>query len=241
MSKRWMNLLSPWIATSSMATYLVPAIMITFCHTKCNGCHSQGLFTFTKAGGVWKSACGWVKSGDGDYCKRQGITCNTNGCVIKILLPNNGLQAMVLETIFFLEYLTKMDLSHNEIKLPFWMADLALPTQKHRTLPALINFTSNGPCNIFTPSGIGSFGRFEELYLHDNELQGTIPMTIEQLQNLKIVSLAKNQLTGMLPNAQRCFPSWRCWNHWTWPTMIWPAKFRPGWMSTLTQLIQGRQ
>jgi len=64
-------------------------------------------------------------SGDGDYCKWQGIMCDANGHVIKILLPNNGFQGTFPETIFFLEFLTEMDLSCNEIKLPFCIADLA--------------------------------------------------------------------------------------------------------------------
>jgi Leucine-rich repeat (LRR) protein len=50
------------------------------------------------------------------------------------------------------------------------------------------------------PLALGQLTMLEELYLYDNEFQGTLPATtLDQMTSLRIVSLAQNALTGTIP------------------------------------------
>ncbi|XP_048423949.1 receptor-like protein EIX2 [Pyrus x bretschneideri] len=86
-----------------------------------------------------------------------------------------------------------IDLSHNQLEgpLPLWC------------FPNVYSLYLEG--NLFSgpiPSNIDQMmPKLEELLLHENHLNGTIPPSICKMQKLKILSLRSNQFSGELPHA----------------------------------------
>ena len=67
-------------------------------------------------GREWTESKSWVLS-QNDHCLWHGVTCNKDGLVVGLALPNNGLSGKLDRDIANLSSLEVLDLSDNDIKV----------------------------------------------------------------------------------------------------------------------------
>ena len=144
------------------------------------------------AGNGWRKNDGWLDIDD--YCQWYGVTCwrtndKVNGRVQNVELPNNGLQGSIPESIFNLEHLTVLNLSRNDIVLPFtriWASP------RIRT----VNIASTRTINF---DGIQDAGEFFAFLFADHlPIYGNLPVEIMKIRSLQVFSMADSGLIGEL-------------------------------------------
>jgi Leucine-rich repeat (LRR) protein len=154
---------------------------------------------FVATGGnanAWKRSKGWLDiDSDGnnsDYCDWYGVTCYesndvTNGRVMAINLPNNGLTGTVPDTIFNMEHLTTLHLNRNQIVLPFTRM-FASPHIRSVNIASTLtsNFDGIDRANEF----------FSYLYADHLPIDGKLPTEIMDIRTLQIFSMADSGLIG---------------------------------------------
>jgi len=188
----------------------------TFCGSAVE--HQSLIFLYRSFGGPnWKSDNNWLRSDD--HCTWEGITCWTNGdlkgLVQRIELPDNNLVGeMPFALIWQLEGLNYIDLSKNDISIPFSLIANAVNLETiilsetntdslegieaaqslkslHLTSAAL---TGSIPEQLYSLTGL------EELYMSHNQLSGSISFAIGELKELKDLYLFGNKLDGTIPS-----------------------------------------
>mmetsp|Transcript_36712 Transcript_36712/g.88748 ORF Transcript_36712/g.88748 Transcript_36712/m.88748 type:complete len:2674 (+) Transcript_36712:708-8729(+) len=180
--------------------------------------HQALIFLYRSYGGAnWKSDNNWLRTDD--HCSWEGITCHQSGdyagLVQRIELPDNNLAgSMMFALIWQLVGLEYIDLSKNQISLPFESIgnainlDTVILTETlvsslagvgagqslrslHLTSSAL---TGPIPEELYMLTGL------EELYLSHNQLAGSISANIGDMKQLKDLYLFGNNLSGNLPS-----------------------------------------
>jgi Leucine-rich repeat (LRR) protein len=123
-----------------------------------------------------------------------GVEVNSNGCVHKLNLNNNGLNGSLPEGIGNFSDIVVLNLSYNQLinSIPTTIGDLS--SLKYLLLDHNA-LSGNLPTTIGNLSSLVSFGG------NHNQLTGNIPTSIGDLLNLEFVSLSDNQLNNSIPSS----------------------------------------
>ncbi len=126
-----------------------------------------------------------------DVCQWTGVTCNSQGRVVKLYLWNRNLSGSIPGALGDLEALTELNLGANNLfgNIPDEIMDLPL------TELALSANMLSGPI----PSSIGNLANTLEGLFLDNNILTSIPAEIGQLSKLIFLELTANALSGALP------------------------------------------
>jgi len=158
----------------------------------------------------------------------DGITLNSEGCVIGIELDNNNLNGRLpinlldpqIPTLSSytdnLSSLIRLSLCNNQLKdglstelgnLPNLKTLLLDGNQLTGRIPIEIGklsnldslSISNNQLSDTIPKELGNLAKLSWLSFENNQLIGNIPVEIGQLTNIKTLDLSNNQLTGFIP------------------------------------------
>lgn len=123
-----------------------------------------------------------------------GVQVNSDGCVLNLELPNNGLAGQVPENLWKAINLKRLDLSGNSI-----VGSLS-PTIKNLTALEELN-VENNILSGSIPLQLDSITSLVSLNLSENRFTGNIPEipTEGNLANLQILDLSGNDLEGEIP------------------------------------------
>jgi Leucine-rich repeat (LRR) protein len=179
--------------------------------------HQSLIFLYRSYGGPnWKSDNNWLRNDD--HCTWEGITCwdggDFDGLVQRIELSDNNLiGAMPFGLIWQLEGLNYLDLSKNDITIPFLnmmnainLETVILSETLTNSLEGIneglslksLHLTSaalSGPI----PDALFNLTTLEELYMSHNNFTGTLSPNIGELKELKDLYLFSNNLEGEIP------------------------------------------
>ena len=148
-------------------------------------------------GNSWTDRTGWFKASNDencDPCSWRGISCNPDGRVTKIELPNNNLSGSLSTSIATLTNLTTLDLGQNELTGTIPTEILELPN-----LTSLILSENNFAGNL--PVTLGNINSLITLDLSGNNFNGDLPENLSGLLNLDTLLLQNNQFTGCFPTS----------------------------------------
>jgi Leucine-rich repeat (LRR) protein len=184
----------------------------------------QAIFVET-GGNDWKRSGGWlddnVANSNTNYCEWYGVTCwetsdEANGRVKEIDLANNGLRGTVPETIFNMEHLTILNLSRNQIIVPFTRM-FASPHIRSVNIASTLTSNFDGidqaneffaylyadhlPINGFLPTEITDIRTLQVFSMADSGLIGEIDQRIGQMDALQELYLFGNELRGAIPGS----------------------------------------
>lgn len=152
---------------------------------------------FATNGEEWFLESDWLSSKDEcDWFSTSpnGSLCDWLGRVIEIDLRNNNLKGSIpSELVFLSDYLTRIRVNGNSLTgtIPSFLGELTNLGRLHINLNL---FTGTIPMSAL-PSSLLS------LRLGSNELVGTIPWQLRDLQKLKAMTLGNNELTGTIPQS----------------------------------------
>ena len=126
-------------------------------------------------------------------CKWSGVTCDSKGRAIKIILSEKSIRGTIPASIGKLNQLEQLYLYKNSITgvIPEQLGELKMLT--HLSLGENLLVGS-------IPSQLGDMYSLVYLYLFGNKLEGTIPESIGNLGNLSDLGLWSNQLEGSIPS-----------------------------------------
>ncbi|KAL3515791.1 hypothetical protein ACH5RR_022693 [Cinchona calisaya] len=130
-----------------------------------------------------------------DCCFWEGVVCDKNGRVIRLLLPSRGLAGEISGSITGLSHLQQLNFAHNRLSGP-------LPDGLFRLLDRLetIDLSNNGLSGQLHPSD--QLPRtIKKVDLADNNFEGIIQSSLLQSSlNLISLNVSKNNFTGSLPS-----------------------------------------
>ncbi|CAA7040889.1 unnamed protein product [Microthlaspi erraticum] len=144
----------------------------------------------------YKSLASWVSTGDDDLCNSfNGVSCNKEGFVDKIVLWNTSLAGTLTPALSGLTSLRVLTLFGNR-----FTGNFPLDYSKLQTLWK-INISSNA-LSGFIPEFIGDLPNLRLLDLSKNGFAGEIPDSLFKLCfKTKFVSLSHNNLSGSIPES----------------------------------------
>ncbi|CAN8305458.1 unnamed protein product [Cochlearia groenlandica] len=142
----------------------------------------------------YKSLVSWVS--DKDLCNSfNGITCNPQGFVDKIVLWNTSLAGTLTPTLSGLRFIRVLNLFGNRFK-----GNLPLDYSKLQTLWT-INVSSNALSGSI-PEFVGELSSLRFLDLSKNGFFGEVPVSLFKFcYKTKFVSLSHNNLSGPIPDS----------------------------------------
>ncbi|KAF8642502.1 hypothetical protein HU200_067177 [Digitaria exilis] len=179
----------------------------------------DALLKVKKAWGNPPALSSWNLQNSSSYCRWAGVSCDTDGHVIKLSFQNFNITNPIPASICSLKNLTYLDLSYNNLTNQFptvlygcsalYYLDLS-NNLFSGVLPADMNNLSsemehlNLSCNGFignVPSAIASFPKLKSLLLDTNSFNGTYPgSAIGDLTELETLTLASNPfMPGPIP------------------------------------------
>jgi Leucine rich repeat len=150
---------------------------------------------FSTDGDGWTDNKGWL-SGENE-CTWSNVECimvDNAGQVANLTLVGNNLDGKLPDELHVLDEMSLLDVSVNFLSgtIPaIYFESLLKLTRLHLNANSL---SGSLPSNID-----GLSGSLEELELSDNLLSGTIPSSIANLQKLKRLLMATNELVGSIP------------------------------------------
>ena len=150
------------------------------------------LIAFYKAtdGSNWKNNTNWCS--DKPLNEWFGVSTNTEGRVIKLILRENNLNGPISSGLGQMTKLITLDLISNKLsgKIPPEFGNLSNLYQLN-----LVDNLLSGEL----PVELGKLKKTWSLLLTKNELSGTIPIELRFMKNLRDLCLDLNQLTGSIP------------------------------------------
>ena len=141
-------------------------------------------------GANWDANTNWLS--DRPIGEWLGVTTDSNGRVIRLLLPNYNLTGEIPPELGGLSNLTVLVFQNNQLtgEIPPELGDLT---------NLIYLFLDGNQLTGEIPPELGGLSALEELYLGENRLTGEIPLELGDLSNLQRLSLYTNQLTGEIP------------------------------------------
>ncbi|KAF9600126.1 hypothetical protein IFM89_003673 [Coptis chinensis] len=126
------------------------------------------------------------------YCNWQGVKCNIQGKVTKLVLENTGLTGIFQpNSLSQLAQLRVLTLQNNSLTGP--IPDLS----KLTNLKSL--FLNHNSFSGFFPSSVLSLHRLKILNLSYNKLSGVLPTELTQLDRIYTLHFEYNEFTGPIP------------------------------------------
>ena len=138
----------------------------------------------------WTNNTNWLS--DAPIGEWHGVTTNTDGRVIRLVLLFNGLNGEVPKELGNLSNLTQLWLYNNQLRgqIPSELGNLS-----NLTILKLDRNQISGEI----PKELANLSNLAELRLHFNQLRGPIPRELGSLSNLNVLNLHTNQLSGEIP------------------------------------------
>lgn len=139
----------------------------------------------------WTNNTNWATNCD--VCTWEGITCNDNGRVSIITLPNNNLWGELPSEIGQLMELIEIFLDSNNLFGDIPEALYNIPTLENIIL-------SNNYIEGALSDNICQLNNLNEIRVHNNQLGGEIPSCLENFTNLLVINLSNNNFSGCYPD-----------------------------------------
>ncbi|KAL5576307.1 hypothetical protein UlMin_018006 [Ulmus minor] len=136
---------------------------------------------------------------EGFMCKFVGVECwhPDENKVINIRLPDMGLEGKFPRGIANCSSLTGLDLSNNQLSG-------TIPSDIARLIPFVTTLDlSNNKFSGEIPKSLSNCTYLNFLYLDHNQLSGTLPVELTLLSRFQHFRVAKNLLSGEVPNFTR--------------------------------------
>ena len=132
---------------------------------------------------------------DDDICSYAGVTCNSEDHVTEIDLADNNLAGSISPYVYTLPFLKKMDMSKNRITNAGWdRIDTVLTTDELIANIEVIDVTNN---LINSVEGVTKLkDSLVGLHMTYNNLKGTMPSELFDLEKLEVLAISENELTG---------------------------------------------
>ncbi|RLM55169.1 putative leucine-rich repeat receptor-like serine/threonine-protein kinase [Panicum miliaceum] len=144
---------------------------------------------------VWGNLSDW---GSPKMCNWSGVTCDSRGRVIYLLLSNSNLTGVISPAIGNLSALRRLDLQSNQLSgiIP---PELGMLSQLEE-----LNLNIN-LLNGLIPEALGLLKSIAYLSMYGNNLTGSIPEAVVcNCSSLTHINLRTNSLTGEIPFSARC-------------------------------------
>ena len=143
-------------------------------------------------GDDWRDNTNWLS--DAPLGRWHGVTTNSDGRVIKVVLPRNDLSGELPEDLGILRRLTHLVLWDNDLsgEIPEALGDLS-------ELECLSLWSNELTGEI--PEVLGDLTNLTQLDLLRNDLDGSIPAALGDLTNLRRLHLAENDFSGSIPSS----------------------------------------
>ena len=138
----------------------------------------------------WRNNANWLTAEPlGSW---HGVSVDSEGRVIRLELPNNGLTGTIPPELGKLEHLSSLGLGTNRLtgQIPPELGSLAKLQRLHLDRNALTGRI---------PKELGDLDSLRYLYLNHNNLTGRIPPELGSLEHLVDLFLDHNGLTGRIP------------------------------------------
>ena len=140
----------------------------------------------------WTNNTNWIT--DCDVCNWEGITCDDNGRVYIITLPNNNLSGELPSELGQLTELVEIFLDGNSLYGSIPEALYTIPTLENIILSN--NFLGGG-----LSANICQLNNLNEIRLSNNQLFGEIPSCLGDFTNLLVINLGYNNFSGCYPSS----------------------------------------
>ncbi|MFS7916237.1 putative non-specific serine/threonine protein kinase [Helianthus anomalus] len=123
-----------------------------------------------------------------DCCYWSGVTCNNHSRVTSLDLSSGSLQGKISPSLLNLSYLNYLDLSGNSFNgmIPMFIGSM---TQLRYLYLGWNDFSGTIPSEL---------GCLQDLYLYNNQLDGTISEKVWQLPKLQRLDVSSNFLKGAI-------------------------------------------
>ena len=137
---------------------------------------------------------------DEDPCSTTsypGVTCNSDGQITEISLPDNNMAGSISPHIYTLEYLKQLDFSKNRIYNAGWdRIDEVTESDTKLANLEVMDLTNN---LINSVEGVDKFAdSLTGLHMTYNNLKGTMPKELFELDQLEILAISENELSGKI-------------------------------------------
>ncbi len=149
----------------------------------------EALYNSTN-GASWINNTGWMTAAD--PCTWYGVYCS-NGHVVNLYLPNNGLSGTIPPALGNLTQLSYIALNGNQLTG-------GIPTELGNLLQLQVLDLSRNQLSGAIPASLGNLTQLNYLNLWQNQLTGSIPASFGNLTNVFQLSLGFNALSGTIPH-----------------------------------------
>lgn len=150
----------------------------------------------TRDGGL---AASWRRNGTAaECCSWEGITCNTNGTVVEVLLSGRGLEGRISPALGDLTGLQRLNLSRNSLS-----GGLPLRQLVSSGTMAVVDVSFNrlnGELGELLPSSVNHGWSLQVLNISSNMFTGEFPSsTWKLMNNLVALNASNNSFSGQIP------------------------------------------
>ncbi|CAN6278037.1 unnamed protein product [Urochloa humidicola] len=156
------------------------------------------LLTINKQWGSPSALSSWSPHNN-SYCSWAGVSCNTNGQVTKLSLPNLNISNPIPTSICTLQNLSDLDLSYNYFTGKFPTALYGCSSLQYLDL-------SNNLFSGALPTNMSGFANLTDLDLAGNQISGSIPPSIRSLKKITYLNLSSNMISGAIPKEVGLLP-----------------------------------
>ncbi|XP_024526900.1 protein MALE DISCOVERER 2 [Selaginella moellendorffii] len=185
-----------WIMLSTLVFVLVSSLYGGFCLTSANQASALSAFRQSISSDPRGALSGW-SADHGSLCQWRGVTCSSDGRVIKLELVNLSLQGKISPELSRLEFLKKIDLRGNELSESIPKELWVLKRLFHLDL-------SGNNLSGTIPPNVGNLVNLRTLNLGKNHFQGSLPTQFGKLVRLRHLRLDHNHFTGFIPGRAFC-------------------------------------
>lgn len=187
----------------------------------------------------WRTSDNWSE-GDPCWDGWYGVTCDEHGHVIALVLTDNLLYGSIPSNFAKLKSLMKLDLSttadsyHNHANEVFnyvmgempSLAEMtrleeievsgnritALPVDLYLNAQTLRSLSASRNLLTQLPQYLNRYIKLHTLELDHNQIAGTIPTTIGQMESARYIQLENNELSGTIPVTVSLLGRIRCFD-----------------------------
>ena len=182
---RWLADEDPLDLSPDDAELLMRYVLAVFFFSTDGQTDGEGVAT-----SLWKNQNSWMTKTSA--CNWYGITCASEGVLLKLSLPSNGISGTIPQELGFLSSLSTIDLRANEI-------GGAIPTELLLASNLIeLNLSTNQIVGAI-PDALEGSPNLLTLDLSFNRLTGSIPASVGSAPSLRILKLDNNQLSGVIP------------------------------------------
>ncbi len=150
-------------------------------------------------GSEWTDATNWVDEYVA-HCSWFGVKCDaTNTTTLELDLHNNGLSGKLSGRIADLPYLTKLDISDNDVKVCEDFCILSFSLLLIKDSPVITSRLENHSLQGYIPTEIGLLSNIWYLRLSYNSFIDNVPSELSNLHHLSLFHLHGNRIQGTMP------------------------------------------